>query len=471
MARRDRPDASGDDRSGLEAVWGREASAAAEPVEAPTVAPFAGDGGPGRRSWWPIVGAVVAFVFVAAGVVVVVSGGDEQAVEPDRSTTTDEATASIEPPPWTPQWTVPVACPRFDVTDETRRSQCSVAADDDRIYVLEERDEGTALVAWAAPSGAEAWSLPLPGAVAVERLPSVLTVITEEGVVAIDPVSGRTLWQAPGDAIWPAGRDHLLVDEVSPGEGGDVATMTVRNAATGTIASEVSGLAPDVSTFVCPDAGIVMESVGGELTGRPVEGGLARWVVTAQHHDAFDPLWCTGELAAAIEGPGDLVVRGLGDGREVARLTLAPPDGVVSVVGMVGSTVVVATSDGLRGFRATGIDLQWELLRDRSTDGAVVAPAGDGLGVALPGDVAAWYDLEGTPGPQLVLDGLDDVVVDDGRLVAWGDTGLLAAPLVDLGRSRRTDDEVVDDVRDAAVGGTFVAVTTRDRLVVYPFDP
>lgn len=477
--RRHRPDASADDVPGLEAVWGREASGRAEPVPAPTMVPFdqpAPPGGGGRRSWWPLVGAVVALAFVAAGVVVVVSGGDDEVADTGRASTTidggSDTTATTEVPPWAPRWTVPLACPRFEVDAETRTTECPITADDERIYVLEQRDDVATIVSRAAPSGAEGWTLAVPGAQAIQRFPSTLVVWAESTVTAVDPVSGRATWTAPGEGAMPAGRDHLIVDDLTEDDQGVVSVSSVRAAATGEVVSELSGPASETFRFACADDGLVLDSVGTTLSAAPVEGGGQVWSDEAPHHHLGDPVLCSGGFAAAVEDD-QLVVRRSSLGMDVGTIPVGPPAGGATLLGLVGSTVVVGDAAGLRGFVVPEVDQVWELVRDGFPDGVRVgpSPAGDGVGIAIPGDIAAWYGADGTPGPQLGLDGLDEVVVDAGRVVAWGDGDLLAAPLIDLDRWRRTDDEEVEDVRAAAVGATYVAVTTRDQLVVYPYDP
>jgi outer membrane protein assembly factor BamB len=351
-----------------------------------------------------------------------------------------------------------------------------VATDDERVYVLEARDDPaaddpvTTLVASGAADGREAWAVPFPdGANDVLRYPSVVMVVSPDATSALDPVTGEVRWTAPGHPVAPLGRDRLLLrlDATDP-DGNGTTTMTVVDAGTGAPDLSRSGPAPSLTIHPCADAGLVLVSEPGRLTAHDIVDGAERWSVDAQYHDDFHPMVCTADVVIALEGDDLLVARDLRSGDEVARAETAVPGdrGFADLLDLVGDTVVVRADDRLVGFSADAVlAALWQLDLPAGGREAVLAAAGEGVTVALLGDRAVWYGPDAAIGSEVSLAGHDEAVIEADRLVSWGAEDVLVATANDLGRARVLP---LPDVRRAAVSSTHLVLTTRDEVHLYP---
>ncbi|HEV7723008.1 MAG TPA: hypothetical protein VGO60_17085 [Iamia sp.] len=467
-----------EDVAALAAVWGRQASATATPQDRRSADPAARRRPPRVGRLVLVAGAIVAVVAIVVAVVLV--GGDDEDRAPETGARSEDRVASTTVPPWEPGWTVEVSCPRLEVTAELRTSACPLATDDERVYVIEARDDPAAddpvatVVAIGVADGRPAWTVPFPdGAREVIRYPSTLLVVGPEATHGVDPVTGEVRWSAPGFPVAPLGRDHLLLDRLTDDAAGGLdSTMTVVDAGTGASTFTVTGPSTSLSVHPCGDAGLVVVSDLGRLTAHEVVDGAERWSVDGPHHDGFHRLVCSAEVVLGVEGDDILVARDVRSGATVETTDAAVPsdEGFASLVDGLGGTVVVAADDRLEGFAAdASLTPRWQLDLPAGGREAVVGPAGGGgVAVAVPGDRAASFGPDGAAGEQVALDGRTDAVVEAERLIAWGGGEVLVAVASDLGRARRLP---LADVRRAAAGSTHVVVSTRDEVRLYPFDP
>ncbi|QYG95026.1 PQQ-binding-like beta-propeller repeat protein [Iamia sp. SCSIO 61187] len=380
--------------------------------------------------------------------------------------------------PWEPAWATEVVCPRLEVTPERRTTACPVAADEERVFVVEERDDApgggpvSTVVALGARDGREEWAVALPGgARTVLRYPSLLVVRGPRDTHGVDPETGTVRWTHPGFPVAPLGRDHVLLDHLVPEGASERSTMTVVDAETGGATFSRSGPAEGLYVNPCGEAGLVVVSEGGRLTAHAVLDGAERWSVeSAVHHHRFDPIVCGDRLAVAVEG-GELVARDVSSGAVAGRVPALPvaDDGIARRLEVVDGTVVLAAADRIEGYAAAPtLSILWSLDAAGGGRDLVVAPVAGGVAVATPGDRAAWFGPDGTPGPQLPFPGPVEVVIEGDRLVAWGAEEVLVASAAELTRARRLP---LPDVRRAAATPTHVVVTTRDEVRLYPFDP
>jgi outer membrane protein assembly factor BamB len=489
------PDA--DDRAGLEAVWGRQASATAPPALRPDIealfappAPAAGGEPPRRRRGPALAGLAVAVVAVAAVVAaVVVLGGEDDpeagpAPRPGGASTTTKAPAVDDLGP--PAWTAATVCPRFEdlVTGEGRVA-CPVVADDERAYVLVDAAGTPSLRALDLATGQVRWEEPFPqGARTVERLPSVVVVggvggtpPTNEGpgslgeVVALDPLTGERRWSRPGRMVDPVGRDHVIIDATPLAGAPEV--VSVVEAATGR--EVLRRRSDEVPLFIHPcGEEMVLVSEGDRLTAVAVVDGSPRWSIPAPHRDAFRTVRCDDRRIAYVE----LETLFLLDARTTSTIGAVPvtgrDDDTSQVLALVGETVVVGSIDGARGYRAdAGLAELWHLPCTECGPDLLVGatPIGRGYGgeevvVVIGGEAVVRGAADGASGPRLALDGGTEKVLVDGSLLAWDGGALTWADPVGAGPVARIE---VEGVRTAAAaaGAAHVVVATRDEVRAY----
>lgn len=488
MARPDHPPPD-DDRAALEAVWGREASARAEPVPAPAPgpldAPDRADEPAPRRG--PVVAAGVAAVLVllAAGLVVRGSDGAAGSAPPPEASATTDATdipdpsdvdglsgeddaAAVPGPapnPLEPAWEAEVACPALPSPEPP--GVCPVVADDVRVYVLERRDEVTTLVARAIADGAEQWSLPVPEASHLVRLPEALVVWTNE-IVVVDPGAGVVRWTAPGQGAWAVGEDHMIVDDGDQDRVGRwQSRMTVHDVDTGAVTVDVAGRSEIVFVHGCDPHDVVVVSTGERLVARGLVDGAVRWDVAAPHHDLFDPVRCGPDGIVAVED-GELVVRSVADGRTVAIRSLGGTYENATLKAVVDDVAVVAAGEGLRGYRVTTLDLMWEELGLTAPHEAQVEAFGDGqVGFVAPGEVGGAYGPDGARGPRALLHGSPDVALHGPRVVEVIGDKVVVTPLDGSGLRQRT---VLPGVRRFVAAPSHLVATTGTGVTAYALE-
>ncbi|HMJ76542.1 MAG TPA: PQQ-binding-like beta-propeller repeat protein [Iamia sp.] len=479
----------------LAAVWGREASATAPPAPRPDLDAVLGpersaaqgggregrDGRERRRGRTALLfGAAVAVVALVLVALVVVEIRRDEPPEPAAdaeagATTTTEALTTG------PAWAADVTClPVLDGGAAGISPACPVATDDERAYVLVGAAGVPVVRAFDVVGGEVAWEQPAPvGARDVLRLPSIVAVIRpviddpvdplDPEVAALDPTTGAERWRRPGALSGPLGRDHLLLDHaVDDGDGTATATMAVVEAATGRSVFEEVG--PSEATFLhpCGEAGLVLASVGEQLTARGVADGVVRWSVEAPHLGRDEPLRCDDRHAAFLDG-GSLRLLDLASGADVGTTTVAPEqaDDRPEVLALAADTVMVGSTDGVRGFRADAdLDQLWRLrCRWQCGSDLPAGPAGEDVVVVIDGVATVRSGADGGSGPTLDLDGRTVLEMADGTLLAWGRSGVVLADTAELGRPVFLD---VDDVRQAAAGPTHLVVSSDVEVRAYP---
>jgi outer membrane protein assembly factor BamB len=482
-----RPD-DPDDTAGLEAVWGREASATAPPAPRPDLAAILGPPpadeppvappprrGRGRDRGRLAVGVVLGVVAVVVAALVLLGGGDDEQPE-DRA---DPTTTTTEPPEAElaePVWRETISCLQARSSDGT--AACPVVVDDERAYVLTDRGGAATVEARALGNGALAWEVDLPeGAISLRRLPSTLLVAgvgTGSLTLSVDPATGTERWRAPGSIVGPVGPGHVLLDELVGAELEERGAMSVLDAVTGDVVLTREGTPAGLYVHPCGEAGLALVRQDGRLTAVGVPDGVERWSVpVTEVLDSFHRVHCDAGTAAFVDA-GTLRLLDVATGAEIGATEVAPPEseGRATVVGVVAGTVVVGSSDGPRGFRAdAGLRQLW---RERCPDGCdadlpvtAAGPTGEDVLVVIGDRAVVRSGADGSTGPALDLG--RDVVAElaDGVLVARDENGVVVADPADLGRPVVLDR---DGVRVATATATRLVVTTDDLVVAYPLE-
>ncbi len=350
---------------------------------------------------------------------------------------------------------------RFSIDVDCTDWGCALAADEDRVYVIESgaedfdtgETEDDEVMAYDAGSGDEAWEDPVRFEEAYDgvSIDGVFLVSTSEETVALSPDDGDELWSADGSPVGHLDGAALLVE--FDADSGDATTRLV-DLDDGDERWEVDG-----RVAVCTDDAAVTVD-GGDVSRIDLSSGDEVW------SESVDESWSAscGDGAVVVESDAGAVVLAMEDGDEIGDVEQDDPESGIGVA-VVGEDVFVATGDQVVRHQVSGGDLE-EVWSEGGPDFAydLLPIGGDRLLVVGEDELEVLSTTDGESGGRLRIDEESRFDMTSRSVLVLDDDGIEAHDLDGLDEQWSLS---VDDGTDITVGGDRVFVLAQDELLAF----